>query len=785
MAAPSFSLSRTQLRWLEWLALAALLLGLVAWASVHNQPRAINTVVQDITGWLSAPQPRDDIVIVAIDDASLQSVGRWPWNRAVHAQLIERIAAQHPKALGVDVLFSEPDGLRPQDDAQLAQAIAQAGNVVLPVDWRMASVDIGAELPLASLRSAARQLGHVNVTVDEDGVIRRYFGAQGENTGPWPHFSIAMLCASGQSHPLCQGTTPPEAGEQWEQLSPEIFNFARGDRPYPLFSAEDVLAGKVPADAFRDKYVLLGATASGLGDYFASPARPASRHIAGVELIAHALDSQLSDQHVHAASTPVNLVVNLAAIVLALMAIALLGPMAGLIAQIVVATSLLALCLALRSLAGLQLAAGAALVGLLVIYPIWSWRRLSAAAQFLQQEMHNLRAALDTTSAPQRNGMLMDDFLERRIKAVETATDTLRQMHGFVRDTLRQIPSPTFVVDPLGMVSLHNAAAGSYLQSLGMPNQGLIAIQSALNGMRIKDSGQVLSFASTEQLRDLPAECEVMDRREHPWLLLAEAFRAPAPAGWLLMLVDLTELHKAMQQRDQALRFISHDFRSPQASIITLLEMYKEFPGQMSEAELHQKINRLAHQSLEMAESFVQLASAQSQSIQPQLLNLDVLLQEAVDDCWAKASEKKIQARYLPGALESAETEILCCGDRSLLQRCLVNLITNAIKYSPGGTVVEASIADDGEYWILEVRDHGFGMTAEQLDKLFQPFHRFHQSSQPQISGIGLGLSFVHTVVQRHQGFVTVTSAVNEGSCFSLHLPKASAAHPSLAAEMA
>ena len=69
-------------------------------------------------------------------------------------------------------------------------------------------------------------------------------------------------------------------------------------------------------------------------------------------------------------------------------------------------------------------------------------------------------------------------------------------------------------------------------------------------------------------------------------------------------------------------------------------------------------------------------------------------------------------------------------------------------------------------------------MTQEQLDKLFQPFQRFHQNSQPQISGIGLGLSFVQTVVLRHQGFVSVTSGVNEGSCFSLHIPKAPATYP-------
>ena len=65
----------------------------------------------------------------------------------------------------------------------------------------------------------------------------------------------------------------------------------------------------------------------------------------------------------------------------------------------------------------------------------------------------------------------------------------------------------------------------------------------------------------------------------------------------------------------------------------------------------------------------------------------------------------------------------------------------------------------------------GYGMNEEQLTRLFQPFQRFHQGSQPQVTGIGLGLTFVQTVVQRHQGFVTVTSAEGKGSCFSVHLP--------------
>lgn len=764
-------LTRTQLRWLEWLVLAAILLACVAWASLRGQPRAVNAMVQDLAGWVSAPYARDDIVIVAIDDASLQSVGRWPWRRAILAQLLRDIEAQKPAAIGVDVLFSEPDRVYPQDDQLLADAIRSAGNVVLPVDWRMAGVDIGAELPIANLRGAASELGHVNVSVDEDGVIRRYFAAQGEDTGPWPHFGIAMLCAAGRSHPLCRGVQAPRPGDAWVQQSPEVFNFARGAEPYRLYPAETVLTGRVPSNAFTGKYVLLGATASGLGDYFASPARPSSRHIAGVELIAHALDSQLSGRHVTPASAATDAVVNVGIILLALAAIAVLGPMAGLAMQLALAVGALLLSFALRNWAGVQLAPAAALMGLVVIYPIWSWRRLSAAASFLQQEMVTLREALENTGAPQRNAALVDDFLDRRIKAVETATSTLRQMHGFVRDTLRQIPSPTFAIDPQGMVSLHNQAADQYMQTLGIPPQGLIPIRTVLQGLRIKSTGQELWFATPEQLGALPTESEVIDRQQRPWLLLAEAFHAPAPDGWLLMLVDMTELHKAMEQRDQALRFISHDFRSPQASIITLLEMYQEFPGQMTEADLHHKIGRLANQSLEMAESFVQLASAQSQSLQRRPVQLDILLEEAIDDCWAKATEKKLQVRYTPGRLEATDTEITTLGDRSLLHRCLVNLITNAIKYSPAGGLIEANVTAEHDYWVVHIQDHGYGMNEEQLTRLFQPFQRFHQNSQPHIAGIGLGLTFVQTVVQRHQGFVSVTSTEGEGSCFSVHLP--------------
>ena len=87
----------------DWLLLAAGLLSLVFWLSGDGQLERINGLVQDTASWLHRPKASQDIVIVAIDDASIDAIGRWPWRRALHAGLLERISQAPPRAIGLDV----------------------------------------------------------------------------------------------------------------------------------------------------------------------------------------------------------------------------------------------------------------------------------------------------------------------------------------------------------------------------------------------------------------------------------------------------------------------------------------------------------------------------------------------------------------------------------------------------------------------------------------------------------------------------------------------------------
>ena len=185
----------------------------------------------------------DEIVIIAIDDKSIQSIGRWPWNRRTHASLISKLISQNskPKAIGVDISFFEPS----PDDAELAQAIAQAGNIVLAAE----EVDGKTLLPLTSLTQDTAGFGIVNTQADADGIVRK---VATKFDSLYDHFTIATLRAAGEGI----GTLPPTLR----------INFTGPPKTFNYYSYVDVLNGTVPAGTFKDKIILVGATAPDLHD---------------------------------------------------------------------------------------------------------------------------------------------------------------------------------------------------------------------------------------------------------------------------------------------------------------------------------------------------------------------------------------------------------------------------------------------------------------------------------------------------------------------------------------
>ena len=279
-------------------ALIATAVGSLAWAGLaagvfHNAQLRLSDGLFPAVG----PDPR--IVVVAADEPSLAELGRWPWDRTVHARLIDALRQQGAALIGYDVTFSEPGD--PVADGELARAIGDAGNVVLAAN---VSFDGGLgdlarattlETPIPELAGAAAGVAHANVIPDPDGVVRALPPVVETPDGQFlSSLSFALFqLDQGLSGPII---LRPDGVQSGSALIPtgrahllEV-NFAEG---FPVYSAADVVGETLPAGALQGKIVLVGATALGLGDLRLTPLDKSTGQ-PGVIIHANALNTMVS-----------------------------------------------------------------------------------------------------------------------------------------------------------------------------------------------------------------------------------------------------------------------------------------------------------------------------------------------------------------------------------------------------------------------------------------------------------------------------------------------------------
>ncbi|HRN61068.1 MAG TPA: CHASE2 domain-containing protein [Luteimonas sp.] len=284
------------------LAMAAAVAALTLWAVTWRTDAWLFDRLQR----LEAPAASDDIVVVAIDDASLGEIGRWPWPRDVHAQLIRRLDAAGVRGIGFDVLFAEPDRDHPEADAALVDAIRASGKVVLPVLAEASPRDgtLIEVLPIGPLIGASAGLGHVEIDLDPDGVARSAHLYAGLGSAHWPALALALrnLHAPTRRDAPLPGLRNPGSAE-----APSPYLWSRDyrillPRPDPdnlqRASYVDVLQGRIPDALLRDRWILVGATAAGMGHDILVPGRGRERPISGVEYHASVLDTLLLDRAV-------------------------------------------------------------------------------------------------------------------------------------------------------------------------------------------------------------------------------------------------------------------------------------------------------------------------------------------------------------------------------------------------------------------------------------------------------------------------------------------------------
>jgi signal transduction histidine kinase len=236
------------------------------------------------------------------------------------------------------------------------------------------------------------------------------------------------------------------------------------------------------------------------------------------------------------------------------------------------------------------------------------------------------------------------------------------------------------------------------------------------------------------------------------------------------------------EQRDRWLAFLSHDLRAPQSNILSLLELREQGVEGMGDERFYGGIRMQVDRTLRLAEGFVDLLRAESDTLNRQHCTLDQLAQEAVERCWpqAQAAQVKLVQRG------THEGDCAIHGDPELLTRAMVNMLGNALRHSaPGGTVDVCVARDPHTLQVAwSVRDHGSGMDAKMLADLLHALDthtwvrpRGPRSGGPRTHGLGLGLLVAHTVVARHAGELHALAAPDQGCHFIMVLPALGSGH--------
>lgn len=818
-------------------------------------PDRLNLWLYDIATTSLPAEPSDDVAIVAIDELSLNRIGRWPWQRDVHADIIRKLHAAGAETIVFDILFPEPS----PDDEALARAMADHGNVVLPIHLSPPASNylLSEQLPTAQLASAAAALGHAHAELDTDGVARGLYLYNGLGRHLWPSLSAA---ATRTAKPNTSSHAAPPFVNVRDGF--HAVPLAGGAGTLPTHSYVHVLNEPANPGLFKGKTVFVGATAAGFGDILPTPFSGLSRPMSGVEFHANAY-SALS-QELMIKPTPRWAGPGLALATILLLAITLprMRPTRTLLACLFTLVSVLAVFLLGLFTVRVWLPVANALLVPLLALPVSSGFRLAMTNRFLNRQLDVL-ARTPHVSVPDparrhpaqllehlqallqpRGWLLSEDrfilsakelsaedipqqlspgqwhqdsnrswvqlmrgktaytlglilpndlsqeaiqrYLRRlhlefpqdakkterpqenisaRIQRVRIATERLNHMQQFIRHSFERMPDGIIVTDELGVIRFANGHIEEWFQE-PMPSLGGLPLARLLEGHDPRETPPwhetVSETLTLQQSRTVDLHIHNKD-----FLIHFAPFALPDSDqhGIIANISDISELREQQRQHREAIDFISHDVRSPLVSQLALIEQLKRDPSHIDQQQLDQ-LGRLARRSYHLAEEFVQLARAE-QLTETRFYECEILaiVENARDSVSEQAAEKGIHFH-----LQGTE-DLWLRGNAELLERAVINLLTNAVQYSPAGSAIDIQVFRAGHLACLTIGDEGSGIDAEELPHLFDRYRRQKRSELAGVHGTGLGLSFVKTVVEKHRGQIAVASEPGEGSTFTLRLP--------------
>src|SRR5882762_8815535 len=757
----------------RWLLLNVLLLTVVGLLSLSYPVEELSRRAGDMYFRLRGNQGTSPhVALILIDDASLERYGRWPWKRSLLARVVRAASAEHPKALGLDILLSETED--ETNDGELAKALKDSGNAVLVSKISNSPQGRLWVEPLPLFAQNAVAVGHAQAALGPDSICRSVPVRELSLDGPRWAFALEVArVARGtvledDGHELRIGERKiPTIGTSSQTVvagvESESLRFLPIDYrgqispgetspPFLAVSVVDLLHGKAGRQ-LQGKTVLLGFGSTEIGDRIPTPVSD-KLPMPGVEIHANLIDAILAGRSL----SPLNGWLNL----LALCALAALLAV-GLAASYFVFAWM-------HIVVGL----GPFLCVALLAGPLAQLQNLVLVDRGLTQGLRQLQIALKAAELTKKDSLpaaLRAEIrstagdLHWKVSLLRQLQAELSSLYAFDETLLEAMQEGLAVFSVDGRVIFRNPQWHSFCEKQGWDaTAGLDNFAAALREPAWRDLRK--SLAAPEVWLDSEVYLG-----EGLWRLRAVRLKrmSPSDASDLIMVVvtDQTARLERDRARAEALGFVTHELRTPLVSIQGFAEYLLRYSKERASSEAAATIFQESGRLVAMINTYLDVLrlEAGARPMRKETFHVGETVKQVarVIQPIAQASAIKVRTEIAVGlpALQ---------GDPHLIEGALLNLVSNAIKYSARGSEVKLRAEVEGDGVVLEVWNPGPAIPPEELLRLFDPFYR--RSEQEETTrGWGLGLAFVKRIAEQHGGKAEAWSESGSGTSFRIHLP--------------
>ena len=725
------------------------------------------------------------VVIVAIDDTSLKEYGRFnTWSRVIYADLVTALAEDGAKVIAFDVLFAEPSA-DPADDEALAEAINQARRsynrtrVVMPIAGeREITLEDTSSIQFVSfirptpfLSEYVRNFGFVNITLDNDSVLRwqPMLATAGEQSQYEVPLSVAAyLTYFNIPYEQLQNEQILKLNENKLHLKDfdvpvdkqgrtliNYFGRPESDNSFAIYSIKDVLQGNVPTGTFENTVVLVGAVnATGLTDTYPIPLGLEDQTMSGVAVHANIVEMLFQEWFLTEQSDISQaLLIAIFSILTSVILTQLRWRFIFIITPLFVVIWILG-ALVVGSLSSTVMNLFDPLLA--IILPLPAALALNIYLETRRREWAEL--LLDSAVTASSQQLELDQVLATVARDMQRILES-KQIEIWLWDDIANRIERTYPPLPEERASYQPSREVTRLTT------------HALDSGEIVDTRNHVIVPLIWQEEKLGAIIAIQpEKLNNPRRQMVNLFAWQTAS--IIANVDLyRETRDLSELKTRMIRMASHDLKGPIGAVIGFSELLIEDQEDLNmlDEDQYENLTRImaAAENMErIVNDILNMERFRSGSSTFVKYDLVELVQQVIGRYTRQVKDKSQEL-----VSQSPPEFVPMYGDRDQLHEAISNIVGNALKYTPDGGKIEVSLVPDNKYALIKVKDNGPGIPKSAQDRLFQEFYRVKTEETAHISGTGLGLSLVKSVINAHKGKVWVDSDAGQGATFYIQLP--------------